>query len=88
MNRHTKRERWTSVPILYRITLQNASYMDFKLLLLTSFEVAATDYYDSQEPACCFNSHLLGFLLKWVQTYSYLIRRVLEAPNSAEDGTN
>ena len=39
MNRHGKKERWTSVRILCRITLQNAPYMDYNLLQLTSFEV-------------------------------------------------
>ena len=32
-------EHWISVPILYRITLQNLPYMDFNLLVLISFEV-------------------------------------------------
>ena len=63
MNRHAE-ERWTSVPILYRITLQNAPYMDFNLLVLTSFEVTTMTTMDSQEPTCCYNSHLLGFLTK------------------------
>ena len=63
MNRHAE-ERWTSVPILYRITLQNVSYMDFNLLMLTSFEVTTVTTMDSQEPACCYNSYLLGFLTK------------------------
>ena len=39
MNRHGKKERLTSVPILCRITLQNAPYKDYNLLVLTSFEV-------------------------------------------------
>ena len=65
MNCHTEKERWTSVPILYRITLQNVPYMDFNLLvLITSFAVATVTTMDSQEPACCYNSHLLGFLTK------------------------
>ena len=38
MNRHRK-ERWTSVPILCQITLQNLPYKDYKLLVLMSFEV-------------------------------------------------
>ena len=33
MNRHREKERLTSVPILCRITLQNAPYMDHKLLM-------------------------------------------------------
>ena len=65
MNCHAEKERWTSVPILYRITLQNVPYMDFNLLvLITSFAVATVTTMDSQEPACCYNSHLLGFLTK------------------------
>ena len=41
MNRHGEKERLrlTSVPILCRIILQNAPYMDYKLLVLMSFEV-------------------------------------------------
>ena len=39
MNRHGEKERLTSVPILCRITLQNAPYKGYKLLVLTSFEV-------------------------------------------------
>ena len=48
MNRHGKKERWTSVPILCQITLQNAPYKDYKLLVLTSFEVTAVTSMDSQ----------------------------------------
>ena len=59
MNCHGE-ERWTSVPILCRITLQNAPYMDYNLLVLTSFEVATVTTMDSQEPPCCDNSHLLA----------------------------
>ena len=61
MNCHTEKECWTSVPILYQITLQNPPYMDFNLLVLMSFEVTTTTTMDSQEPACCDNSHLLDF---------------------------
>ena len=57
MNRHGEKERLTSVPILCRITLQNAPYMDYKLLVLMSFEVTSMD---SQEPACCDDGHLLA----------------------------
>ena len=56
-----RKEPWTSVPILYRITLQNAAY---NLLVLTSFEVTTVTTMDSEEPACCYNSHLLGVLTK------------------------
>ena len=59
MNRHGK-ELWTSVPILRRITLQNAPYKDYKLLVLTSFEVTSVTTMDSQEPACCDDGHLLA----------------------------
>jgi len=48
---------WTSVPILCRITLQNAPYM---LLVLMSFEVTTVTSTDSQEPACCDDGHLLA----------------------------
>ena len=46
MNRHGE-ERLTSVPILCQITLQNASYKDYKLLVLMSFEVTTVT---TQEP--------------------------------------
>ena len=39
MNPHSEKERLTSVPILCRITLQNTPYIDYKLLVLMSFEV-------------------------------------------------
>ena len=42
-----KKERQTSVLILYQSHFKNAPYMDFNLLMLTSFEVTTTD---SQEP--------------------------------------
>ena len=58
MNRHGEKERWTSVPILCQITLQNAPYMDYKLLVLISFEVATVTSMGSQEP-CCDDGHLL-----------------------------
>ena len=64
MNHHGEKERWTSVPILCIITLQNVPYIDYKLLVLTSFVVATVTTMDSQESACCDNSHLLGFLMK------------------------
>ena len=38
MNHHSEKERSTSVPTLCRITLQNAPYKDYKLLMLMSFE--------------------------------------------------
>jgi len=50
--RHSEKERLTSIPILCQITLQNAPYKDYKLLVLTSFEVATVTTMDSQEPAC------------------------------------
>ena len=56
MNRHGEKERLTSVPILCRITLQNAPYKDYKLLVLTS----PVTSMDSQEPACCDDGHLLA----------------------------
>jgi len=56
-----KKERQTSTPILY---FKNAPYMEFILLVLMSFEVTTVTTMDSQEPACCDNSHLLGFLTK------------------------
>ena len=60
MNRHGEKERLTSVPILCRITLQSAPYKDYKLLVLTSFEVTTVTSMDSQEPACCDDGHLLA----------------------------
>ena len=60
MNRHGEKEQLTSVPILCRITLQNAPYKDYKLLVLTSFEVTTVTSMDSQEPACCDDGHLLA----------------------------
>ena len=60
MNRHGKKERLTSVPILYRITLQNAPYKDYKLLLLMSFEVTTVTSMGSQESTCCDDGHLLA----------------------------
>ena len=62
MNRHGEKEWWTSVPILCRITLQNAPY---KLLVLITFEVTAVTSMDSQEPTCYDDGHLsAGFLTK------------------------
>ena len=60
MNCHGEKERLTSVPILCRITLQNAPYKDYKLLVLTSFEVTSVTTMESQEPACCDDGHLLA----------------------------
>ena len=60
MNRHSEKERLTSVPILCQITLQNAPYKDYKLLMLTSFEVITVTSMDSQEPVCCDDGHLLA----------------------------
>ena len=59
-----EKEWLTSVPILCRITLQNVPYMDYKLLVLMSFEVTTVTSMDSQDPACS------GFLTKQVQTCS------------------
>ena len=64
MNRHSEKEQWTSVPIQCRITLQNAPYKDYKLPVLMSFEVTTVTSMDSQEPTCCDDGHLLGFLTK------------------------
>ena len=50
MNCHGEKERGTSVPILCRITLQNVPHMDYKLLVLMSFEVTTVTSMDSQEP--------------------------------------
>ena len=60
MNRHGEKEHLTSVPILCRITLQNAPYKDYKLLMLTSFEVTTVTTMDSKELACCDDGHLLA----------------------------
>ena len=60
MNHHGEKERLISVPILFRITLQNVPYMDYKLLVLMIFEVTTVTSMDSQEPACCDDGHLLA----------------------------
>ena len=60
MNHHHEKEGLTSVPILCLITLQNAPYMDHKLLVLMRFEVTTVTSMDSQEPACCDDGHLLA----------------------------
>ena len=60
MNHHGEKERWTSVPIMCRITLLNAPYMDYKLVVLMSFEVTTVTNMDSQESACCNDGHLLA----------------------------
>ena len=60
MNRHSEKEQLTSVPILCQITLQNVRYKEYKLLVLTSFEVATVTSMDFQEPACCDDGHLLA----------------------------
>ena len=58
MNHYTE----SSVSILCQITLQkHALYINFNLIVLTSFEVFIMTTMDSQEPPCCYNSHLLGF---------------------------
>ena len=59
LNRHGE-ERLTSVPILCRITLHNVPYKDYKLLVLTSFEVTTVTNMDSQEPTSCDDGHLLA----------------------------
>jgi len=50
MNLHGEKEQLTSIPILCRITLQNAPYKDYNLLMLTSFKIATVTTKDSQEP--------------------------------------
>ena len=60
MNRHSKKERLTSVPILCRIRLQNVPYMDYKLPVLMSFEVTTVTSMDFQESARCDDGHLLA----------------------------
>ena len=58
MNRHGEKERLTSVPILCRITLQNAPYKDYKLLVLMSFEV--TTVTTQEPPPATDDGHLLA----------------------------
>ena len=83
-----EKERWTSVPILYQIMLQNVPYMDFNLLVLTSFEVTTMITMDSQEPACCYSSQL-AWILKEVDASMQLpYKACFGAPYSTEDGTN
>ena len=62
---HSEKERLTSVPILCRITFQNVPYKDYKLLVLTSFEVTTVTSMDSQEPSCCDDGHLLAYGMEW-----------------------
>ena len=57
MNCQGEKEQLTSVPILCRITVQNAPYMDYKLFMLMNFEVATVT---TQEQACCDDGHLLA----------------------------
>ena len=61
---HDEEQEQTSLLILYHITLKKAPSMDFNLLVLTNFEVTTMTTMESQEPTCCYNSHLLGFLTK------------------------
>ena len=58
---HRERSLRLVYPSCIWITSKRALY-GFNLLVLTSFEVATVITMDSQEPACCYNSHLLGFL--------------------------
>ena len=51
MNRHGKKERSTSVPILCQITLQNVPYKDYNLLMLTRFEVTRLLWIPKSLPA-------------------------------------
>ena len=62
MNRNGEKEWLTIVYPSCRITLQNAAYKDYNLLVLTltSFEVATVTTMDSQEPICCDDGHLLA----------------------------
>ena len=50
MNRHSEKERWTSVPILCRNTLQNTPYKDYKLLVLMNFEVTTVTIMVPKSP--------------------------------------
>ena len=88
MNRHGEKERWTSVPILCQITLQNVPYKDYKLLVLMSFEVTTVNSMDSWDLTCCDDGHLLASEQIRCEHAAYLIRCILEALNSKEDGTN
>ena len=61
MNRHSEKERLTSVPILCRITLQNAPFKDYNLLMLMSFEVTTVTSMDSKsQPAVMGTCWLLN----------------------------
>jgi len=60
MNRHGKKERWTSVPILCQITLQNVPYKDLSYSCQRAFEVTTVTTMDSQKPTCCDDGHLLA----------------------------
>ena len=56
MNRHGEKKRWTSVPSCVESHFKTRLIWFFDLFMLTNFEVTTMD---SQEPACCDNSHLL-----------------------------
>ena len=58
MNRHGEKEQLTSVTILCQITLQNAPYKDYKLLVLMSFEV--TTVTTQEPPPATDDGHLLA----------------------------
>ena len=53
-----------------------------------SFEVTTVTSMDSQEPTCCDDGHLLASQRSRCEHAAYLIRHILEALNSTEDGTN
>ena len=60
--------------------------MDYKLLVLMSFEVTTVNSMDSQEPSPAVMMATCGLLNEHA---AYLIiRHVLEGLNSTEDGTN
>ena len=83
MNCYCEKERWASVPILCRITLQNTPYMDYNLLVLTSLEVTQVLLWllllwILKSPACCDNSHLLVLnkVYRWTLFQSAKFKRM------------
>ena len=56
-----EKERWTSVPILCRITLQNVPYMDYKLLIRGTHKLLP-QLTETPHAYSCFNLHSSGIL--------------------------
>ena len=64
MNRYTRRSVRVAYPYCIESHFQSNTCMDFNLLVLMVIVVTTVTTTQAQEPACCDNSHLLGFLMK------------------------